>query len=286
MIFTLLTYLIGFRLWITGDVAMIGIGYLIICEALSLTWDLSLSILIHQTQSFQDLRLPFGVSRFSTLFRFTRSVYLLFAAMYICKESIEHLVLNHTHVHHPHTQFINQILLSLSILSVGLSWILMPVDIGVGYRRIYTIGFSLVLLLSYLFLNKVQQVSMNQIIGLLEVFSFLSLGLQDSIKIGKVLLQTTPNETEFIKEKNTLKTGLKFIQENETKIKRVMEMKVWKLSEEESESEEGGGKMVTFIKFGILKNSLSSFDLIEILSSVKNALMGISDELSIEFVSI
>lgn len=278
IILTILTFLIGFRLWITGDVAMIGIGYLVICEALGLSWDLYLSILINRVSQHQDLRYPFGISRFSTLARFTRSVYLLFAAMYVCKESIEHVVLNHSHVHHDHPEIINQVLLVLSMLSIGSSAIVMPEDIGGGHRRYYTIAFSIVLLLSQLFSTQIQQVAIGRIVGLLEVFAFVSLGLQESIKIGKVLLQTSPNEHEFLKEKHALQTGLDFIKENEKKIKKVYPIKLWKLTEEE--------KLVTYLKLGVNKNSVNGFESIELLSSVRNALIGISDELSIEFVSI
>ncbi|EGG02203.1 uncharacterized protein MELLADRAFT_72822 [Melampsora larici-populina 98AG31] len=257
---------------------MIGIGYLVICEALGLSWDIYLAFLFNQSQQIQDLRYPFGTARFSTLARFTRSIYLLFAAMYVCKESIEHVVLNHSHVHHDHPEIINQVLLVLSILSVAGSAIVLPDDVGGGYRRLYSIGFSFGLLLSQSFSNQLQQVAIGRLIGLLEVFSFISLGLQESIIMGKVLLQTSPTSNEFIKEKHTLQTGLSFIKENEKKIQKVYPIKIWKLTETE--------KLVTFVKLGIKSNSINGFESIELLASVRNALIGIGDELSVEFVSV
>lgn len=41
------------------------------------------------------VRFPYGTSRINTLSHFAQCVYLIFSAVYVCKESIEHVLLLH-----------------------------------------------------------------------------------------------------------------------------------------------------------------------------------------------
>ena len=103
---------LGAALWVTGQagesLAVTGLGYLVVFDALGafsavmiegrargidVVWDIlgrgSARV------SEQAVRYPFGTHRLVTLSLFSQCVYLLFSAVYVCKESVEHVLLMH-----------------------------------------------------------------------------------------------------------------------------------------------------------------------------------------------
>ena len=103
---------LGAALWVTGQagesLAVTGLGYLVVFDALGafsavmiegrargidVVWDIlgrgSARV------SEQAVRFPFGTHRLVTLSLFSQCVYLLFSAVYVCKESVEHVLLMH-----------------------------------------------------------------------------------------------------------------------------------------------------------------------------------------------
>ncbi|GAA5866870.1 hypothetical protein JCM8547_003902 [Rhodosporidiobolus lusitaniae] len=98
---------VGAVLWVQGQsgesLAVTGLGYLVVFDGLA---GLSSVLLERPTpgQSVWDvvgsskdasIRQPFGAFRLITLSHFSQAVYLLFSAVYVCKESVEHVLLLH-----------------------------------------------------------------------------------------------------------------------------------------------------------------------------------------------
>ncbi|GAA6014274.1 hypothetical protein JCM10207_005405 [Rhodosporidiobolus poonsookiae] len=97
----------GAALWVQGQaaesLATTGLGYLVVFDGLGGV----LSILLEHRAGGQSLwdvirsskdasvRQPFGCLRLITLSHFSQAVYLLFSAVYVCKESVEHVLLLH-----------------------------------------------------------------------------------------------------------------------------------------------------------------------------------------------
>ena len=42
-------------------------------------------------------------ARMETLFIYAQAIYLIFASVYVCKETVEHLLLSHGEGHHHHS---------------------------------------------------------------------------------------------------------------------------------------------------------------------------------------
>ncbi|KAH7106875.1 hypothetical protein BKA62DRAFT_685349 [Auriculariales sp. MPI-PUGE-AT-0066] len=114
--FTALEFLVGAKLWITGQqsgsLSCTGLGYWIVFDALGVllgagsaagfwTW------LLGESNSSSGLQRPYGQDRVETTAFFAQTIYLLFAAVYVCKESVEHFLLSlgESHHHHPSDEY-------------------------------------------------------------------------------------------------------------------------------------------------------------------------------------
>ncbi|TNY18037.1 hypothetical protein DMC30DRAFT_412521 [Rhodotorula diobovata] len=98
---------VGATLWVQGQagesLAVTGLGYLVVFDgvgALSsvlLERDGALERTLQALGSQKDMsiRRPYGSARLVTLSHFSQAVYLLFSAVYVCKESVEHVLLLH-----------------------------------------------------------------------------------------------------------------------------------------------------------------------------------------------
>lgn len=101
---------LGASLWITGQsgesLAVTGLGYLVTFDGLAAISSVVIegnargtdklwSIIIGKRASDNAVRFPFGTSRITTLSHFAQCVYLIFSAVYTCKESVEHVLLLH-----------------------------------------------------------------------------------------------------------------------------------------------------------------------------------------------
>lgn len=95
---TLLQFTLGGWLWVCGQqigsLSTAGVGYWIVFDSLGLALG---SILPGYLRSMESKatrsRRPYGNARLETLFMFAQAVYLLFSAVYVCKETVEHLLM-------------------------------------------------------------------------------------------------------------------------------------------------------------------------------------------------
>ncbi|GAA5948506.1 hypothetical protein JCM3775_004193 [Rhodotorula graminis] len=98
---------LGATLWVQGQagesLAVTGLGYLVVFDGVGavssvlLEGDGALERTLGALGSSRDLsiRRPYGPARLVTLSHFSQAVYLLFSAVYVCKESVEHVLLLH-----------------------------------------------------------------------------------------------------------------------------------------------------------------------------------------------
>lgn len=101
---------LGASLWISGQsgesLAVTGLGYLVTFDGLAAISSVIVegnargteklwSIISGRRASDNAVRWPYGTSRVNTLSHFAQCVYLIFSAVYVCKESIEHVLLLH-----------------------------------------------------------------------------------------------------------------------------------------------------------------------------------------------
>ena len=101
---------LGASLWISGQsgesLAVTGLGYLVVFDGLAALSSVMIegnargteklwSIISGRRAGDNAVRFPYGTSRINTLSHFAQCVYLIFSAVYVCKESIEHVLLLH-----------------------------------------------------------------------------------------------------------------------------------------------------------------------------------------------
>ncbi|KAM0751358.1 hypothetical protein T439DRAFT_325505 [Meredithblackwellia eburnea MCA 4105] len=100
--------ILGASLWVTGQagesLSVTGLGYLVVFDGMGGLSNIfveggagieNLWSLMGSTRAEKGLRMPFGPSRYITLSHFSQAIYLLFSAVYVCKESVEHVLLLH-----------------------------------------------------------------------------------------------------------------------------------------------------------------------------------------------
>lgn len=101
---------LGASLWISGQsgesLAVTGLGYLVVFDGLAAISGVMIegnvrgtdklwSIISGRRAGDNAVRFPYGTSRINTISHFAQCVYLIFSAVYVCKESIEHVLLLH-----------------------------------------------------------------------------------------------------------------------------------------------------------------------------------------------
>ncbi|KAI5481178.1 hypothetical protein MNV49_005613 [Pseudohyphozyma bogoriensis] len=99
---------LGSTLWVTGQsresLAVTGLGYLVVFDGMGGLSGVfveggkgvdALWTLLNGLSMEKAIRLPFGTRRLVTLSHFSQAIYLLFSAVYVCKESVEHVLLLH-----------------------------------------------------------------------------------------------------------------------------------------------------------------------------------------------
>ncbi|SDA01432.1 BZ3500_MvSof-1268-A1-R1_Chr10-1g02660 [Microbotryum saponariae] len=104
---------LGASLWITGQAAealsVTGLGYLIVFDGLGALSRIfvdgarGIDALLGAFESGtgnSSMRTPYGSRRLVTLSHFSQAIYLLFSAVYVCKESVEHVLLLHGGAEH------------------------------------------------------------------------------------------------------------------------------------------------------------------------------------------
>ncbi|KAF9531224.1 hypothetical protein CPB83DRAFT_904789 [Crepidotus variabilis] len=109
-------FVLGSWMWVVGQqvgsLSCTGLGYWVVFDAFGVAlsrvvpgWLASSSNRAVGTFEKERLRRPYGSGRVETLLMFAQAVYLMFASVYVCKESVEHVLLSagggEGHHHHP-----------------------------------------------------------------------------------------------------------------------------------------------------------------------------------------
>ncbi|CAJ0754941.1 6720_t:CDS:2 [Entrophospora sp. SA101] len=83
--------------------ALTGFAYLVIFDAMGIfTIFISTVLITYRSLREPTIKNPFGVQRYEILFGFINILYLLFVALYILKEGLEHLLLETSEEHYDH----------------------------------------------------------------------------------------------------------------------------------------------------------------------------------------
>lgn len=73
---------------------MTGFGYMVVFDAFGVLTHYVANVLLSYRELRQSsLKQPYGLRRYEVIVSFANTIYLLFAAMYMTKESLEHLML-------------------------------------------------------------------------------------------------------------------------------------------------------------------------------------------------
>ncbi|KAG8807864.1 hypothetical protein FRC17_004229 [Serendipita sp. 399] len=109
LVFGVFEGVIGCALWVMGQhaesLACTGLAYWVVFDALGAMLGIY-GKLVDAGAASGSLKRPYGAKRTETVALFAQSVYLLFAAVYICKETLEHALLSADDAghHHHHSQ--------------------------------------------------------------------------------------------------------------------------------------------------------------------------------------
>ncbi|KAG5651787.1 hypothetical protein H0H81_007399 [Sphagnurus paluster] len=97
-------FVLGAYLWVTGQqvgsLSVTGIGYWVVFDAFGIglacvlpSW-LEGKLESGSGSERRKIRRPYGNTPIQTVFMFAQAVYLMFSAVYVCKETVEHLLLS------------------------------------------------------------------------------------------------------------------------------------------------------------------------------------------------
>ncbi|KEI38122.1 uncharacterized protein L969DRAFT_89367 [Mixia osmundae IAM 14324] len=111
LVLSIAEIVMGSTLWIAGQagesLATTGLGYLLVFDgfgalssvivegsmgSVELLWE---ALSSHKSKLDKSIRWPYGTHRLTTLSHFAQCVFLIFSAVYVCKEAIEHVLLLH-----------------------------------------------------------------------------------------------------------------------------------------------------------------------------------------------
>ncbi|CAA7263383.1 unnamed protein product [Cyclocybe aegerita] len=106
-------FLLGAWLWVTGQqvgsLATTGLGYWIVFDSFGVAlsgvvpgWLASAAKSGQAAKEKEKVRRPYGNGRLETVVMFAQAVYLMFSAVYVCKETVEHVLLSLGGGHHHH----------------------------------------------------------------------------------------------------------------------------------------------------------------------------------------
>ncbi|KAF8147262.1 hypothetical protein B0H34DRAFT_343292 [Crassisporium funariophilum] len=102
---TIAQFVLGASLWVTGQqvgsLSCTGLGYWVVFDSLGVAlskvvpgWLASDSNAGVAEKEKERIRRPYGTGRVETVFMFAQAVYLMFSSVYVCKETVEHLLLS------------------------------------------------------------------------------------------------------------------------------------------------------------------------------------------------
>ncbi|KZV91362.1 hypothetical protein EXIGLDRAFT_719425 [Exidia glandulosa HHB12029] len=109
-LYAVLEFLTGASLWVigqqNGSLSCTGFGYWVVFDAMGIMLgagaDAGVFRWLLGQSATSELRRPYGHERMETTGLFAQTIYLLFAAVYICKETVEHFLLSFGESHHHH----------------------------------------------------------------------------------------------------------------------------------------------------------------------------------------
>ncbi|TCD65294.1 hypothetical protein EIP91_002819 [Steccherinum ochraceum] len=100
-------FILGATLWVSGQqvgsLACTGLGYWVVFDAFGVALGKLLPSWLSRPSMKDYWKRPYGNARMETLFIYAQSIYLIFASVYVCKETVEHLLLSHGEGHHHHS---------------------------------------------------------------------------------------------------------------------------------------------------------------------------------------
>lgn len=96
---TFIEFMLGGWLWVCGQqigsLSVTGLGYWVVFDVLGMAMGSILPSWLGPGNSKRERsKRPYGNARVETLFMFAKAVYLLFAAVYVCKETVEHVLMS------------------------------------------------------------------------------------------------------------------------------------------------------------------------------------------------
>ncbi|OJT05934.1 hypothetical protein TRAPUB_3224 [Trametes pubescens] len=99
-------FALGAWLWITGQqvgsLSCTGLGYWVVFDAIGVALGHILPNYLARPDMRAETRRPYGNARIETVMTFAQSVYLIFTSVYVCKETLEHILLSSGEGHHHH----------------------------------------------------------------------------------------------------------------------------------------------------------------------------------------
>ncbi|CAH1762713.1 3850_t:CDS:2 [Entrophospora sp. SA101] len=119
--------------WGNG-LALTGFAYLVIFDAMGIfTIFISTVLITYRSLREPTIKNPFGVQRYEILFGFINILYLLFVALYILKEGLEHLLLETSEEHYDHNQHLGWLDKVVSIIeSMLMFYLACPIATSLG----------------------------------------------------------------------------------------------------------------------------------------------------------
>ncbi|KAH9984853.1 hypothetical protein BJV77DRAFT_1035511 [Russula vinacea] len=100
-------FALGAWMWIVGQgvgsLACTGLGYWVVFDAIGVAVTTVLPVYLRQPVLKGPIRRPFGTRRLESVALFAQVVYLMFSAVYVFKETVEHVLLSAGEGHHHHS---------------------------------------------------------------------------------------------------------------------------------------------------------------------------------------
>ncbi|KAI0703022.1 hypothetical protein BC835DRAFT_1078291 [Cytidiella melzeri] len=99
-------FVLGASLWVAGQqigsLSCTGLGYWVVFDSFGVCLGHVLPGYVAKLESKSGNQWSYGNSRLETLALYAQAVYLLFASVYVCKETVEHILLSAGEGHHHH----------------------------------------------------------------------------------------------------------------------------------------------------------------------------------------
>ncbi|CEL54869.1 Zinc transporter 6 OS=Danio rerio GN=slc30a6 PE=2 SV=1 [Rhizoctonia solani AG-1 IB] len=107
LVFGFVEFILGGMVWVAGQrrgsLACAGLGYWVVFDAMGVGMGVVGRELALGGAMGETVTRPFGSVRLETTLMFSQAVYLMFAAVYTCKETVEHMLLAAGSSHHHHS---------------------------------------------------------------------------------------------------------------------------------------------------------------------------------------